>query len=707
MASSGDRKRWRSYYSENKPHTATYVALFLIALMVLAAIAFLPETASTEGLKKFASPEELKQFIAANSGGYEYGYAGTMQSDITMVKATGAEERATDYSTTNIQVEGVDEADIVKNDGKYIYTVTGNAVAIVDAHPADTAQLVATINTTGTVHELFVNGDRLVIFGVGSQPYAYMEPAQSVASLSVYPWRETTFIRAYDIADRAHPVLQRDIVLNGTYVDSRMIGDMVYAIVTAPAYTSGGDVPIPYGTGERFPDIYYFDMPDYSYTFTNVLSLDVNDAKVVESKTFLLGYSSTLYVSQNNIYMVYQKQVRQSVIFDRLVTDVVIPVVPWDIADKLRTVQTSSNSSYEKQAAISRILQDWLASLNPEEAAAVQRNLEARYAAVQQDIAKEMEKSVVHRIAIADGAVTYTASGEVPGQPLNQFSMDEYNGYFRIATTTGEVWGSEPAARNHVYVLDSGMRITGKLEDLAPGERIYSARFMGDRAYLVTFKKIDPLFVIDLTNPQQPAVLGKLKIPGYSDYLHPYDENHIIGVGKETVEAEEGNFAWYQGIKLSLFDVSDVANPKEIGKFNIGNRGTDSYALSDHKAFLFSKSKNLLVIPVLLAEIDEAKYPGGVSGSAYGDFVWQGAYVLGVDTTSGFTLRGRVSHGGEDLAKSGFYFRSPYAIKRSLYMANTLYTVSDKMVQANDLGSLEEVTRVELPYESRPEIIVY
>ena len=147
---------------------------------------------------------------------------------------------------------------------------------------------------------------------------------------------------------------------------------------------------------------------------------------------------------------------------------------------------------------------------------------------------------------------------------LNQFSMDEWNGCFRIATTRGHVSREGSSSTNNVYVLDSDLNVTGKLEGLAPGETIYSARFIGKRAYLVTFKKVDPFFVLDLSVPSDPKVLGALKIPGFSDYLHPYDENHVIGVGKNTVEADpgEGNFAWYQGMKVALFDVTDVANPQ-------------------------------------------------------------------------------------------------------------------------------------------------
>jgi uncharacterized secreted protein with C-terminal beta-propeller domain len=316
------------------------------------------------------------------------------------------------------------------------------------------------------------------------------------------------------------------------------------------------------------------------------------------------------------------------------------------------------------------------------------------------ELAKETEKTIVHKIAIADGQVEFAASGEFPGRVLNQFSMDEFEGYFRVATTTGHTSGRGiQTSANHIYVLNEDLEIVGAVEDLAPGERIYSARFMGKRAYLVTFQKVDPLFVIDLSTPRRPKVLGKLKIPGYSDYLHPYDENHIIGFGKDTVEAEEGNFAWYQGLKLALFDVSDVEKPKEISKVVIGDRGTDSSALHDHKAFLFSREKNLLVIPVLLAEIDFEKYPNELPEWTHGEYVWQGAYVFHLDAETGFKLKGRISHDTErhSFLKSGrYYYDFENSIKRSLYMGEALYTLSNEMIKINDLKDLEEINSIHL-----------
>jgi uncharacterized secreted protein with C-terminal beta-propeller domain len=237
--------------------------------------------------------------------------------------------------------------------------------------------------------------------------------------------------------------------------------------------------------------------------------------------------------------------------------------------------------------------------------------------------------------------------------------------------------------------------IVGKLEDLAPGEKIYSARFMGNTFYLVTFRKVDPLFVIDLQVPEDPKVLSELKVTGYSDYLHPFDENHIIGIGKETIAAEEGDFSWYQGVKISLFNVSDQLNPTEIDKDEIGDRGTTSPVLSNHKAFLFDKEHQLLVIPVLVAEIDESKHPEGVPDWTSGDYVYQGAFVYNI-TVKGLELRGTITH-MENSFQSGYYARVRYSVKRTLYIGNVLYTVSDKAVKMNNLTTLEEIGKIELP----------
>lgn len=280
--------------------------------------------------------------------------------------------------------------------------------------------------------------------------------------------------------------------------------------------------------------------------------------------------------------------------------------------------------------------------------------------------------------------------------------MDEHKGYFRIATTTGEVWSSgQDISKNHIYVLNSELKLAGKVENIAPGEKIYSTRFMGDRAYMVTFRNVDPFFVIDLKNPQKPAILGKLKIPGYSDYLHPYDENHIIGFGKDTVEMKGWDGepqAFYQGLKIAIFDVTNVSQPVEMSKVVIGDRGTDSEILNNHKALLFSKEKNLMAFPVTLMEKTPGVKDKANTSPAYGSFSFQGAYIYNIDLKNGLKYKGRISHlEPADYQKAGdYWYDSDNNINRVLYIGNVLYTISPGKIKAQSIANLKLISSLEL-----------
>jgi uncharacterized secreted protein with C-terminal beta-propeller domain len=228
------------------------------------------------------------------------------------------------------------------------------------------------------------------------------------------------------------------------------------------------------------------------------------------------------------------------------------------------------------------------------------------------------------------------------------------------------------------------MNTVGTLENLAKGERIYSVRFMNDRAYVVTFKQTDPLFVIDLANASEPKVIGEVKLPGFSNYLHPYSETILIGVGKEATDnAERG--VETGGVKVSLFDVADPAAPKEITSLVLGGRGSDSSVLYDHKAFLFSADKQLLVLPVSLTKAGSQNY----------SVEFQGAAVFKITPTS-IAERGRVYHAASAERKAaGFTPTEP--IQRSLYIGDNLYTVSQALIQINNLESLATVKSIALP----------
>lgn len=610
------------------------VSMLLVAvlLVTLQYVAHRPRPVGAGEIGTFSSYEELKQFVTANTkGGYAHRPGFFMARAEMALDSAGSS--APDYSATNIQVAGVDEADIVKTDGEYLYVVSGNRTIIVKAYPPQEARIISEVEVDGMTLAVFINEDRLIIFTVGTPYYGWdMHVRWSERGLSMpyVPYTQTTSVLVYDISDREAPSLEREFSAEGDYVSSRMIGNYVYLMTNKPVYESDGEPGLPRiyvdGDEREIPaeDIYYCDVYDHFYMYTSIIAINTQNAEQEPTvETILLGPSSNLYVSRDNIYLTF-------------------PVWGWEM---------------------------W-----------------------------ESQTTAIHRIHIDGSAINYVASGEVPGRVLNQFSMDEHDGHFRVATTTH---GRE--SLNHVYVLDMDLVIVGSVEGLAPTERIYSARFMGDRAYLVTFEIIDPLFVIDLKDPQNPELLGELKITGYSDYLHPYDENHLIGIGKETIEAESGDFSWFQGVKISLFDVSDVEEPEEIYKYEIGHRGTESPVLRDHKAFLFDRERNLMVIPVLVAEIDESDFPHGVPDWARGRTVWQGAYVFHVSPETGFTLRGGITHvdSPDKLEQSRYFFSSPYSVTRSLYIGDVLYTISGARVMMHSLEDLTYLNEVELPYSTR------
>jgi len=589
-----------------------------------------PFTEFPSSLQRFVSYNQLKTFVeetVSNSSYYPSWGMGVMRSfkgaQVLESAADAAVAAPGDYSTTNIQVEGVDEADLVKTDGLYIYIVSDYAVHIVRAYPPEEAELVSTITFDQMVTNIYVDGDKLIAMTM-DDPWVY-----STWSIPDEIWMETTKVHIYDISDRSVPALDRTINADGYTVNSRMIGDYVYLATQRSDITFNDDeVWLP-----RFTDdgattvveadmIYYTNVTEPWYSFTNILAINVHDAEEqIGYESFLLGPSTTLYASRENIYLTSPS---------------------WD---------WSSDSTN------------------------------------------------VYKITIDGRSIEFTADGTVPGRVLNQFSMDERDGYFRIAVTSGHVSRNGAVTSNDVYVLNASLGIVGSVTGLAPGEDIYSVRFMGDRCYMVTFKKVDPLFTIDLADPEDPKVLGKLKIPGYSDYLHPYDENTLIGIGKEAVEAEEGDFSWYQGVKISLFDVSDVENPRELAKIEIGDRGTDSPALDDHKAVLFSRERNLLVIPITVAEVDEDDYSGTPPDSAHGEYVYQGAYVFHVSREDGIEVTGRVTHidDPETFLKSGYYFDSDLFVERSLYIEDNLYTISQGRLKVNALSDLTEIASVLLP----------
>lgn len=293
------------------------------------------------------------------------------------------------------------------------------------------------------------------------------------------------------------------------------------------------------------------------------------------------------------------------------------------------------------------------------------------------------DRTLLYSFLLENETIRYHASGFVPGSLLNQYSLDEYQGNLRVATNVMEKGTniSLPILRSsNVFVLDGDLNIIGSVTHIAPDEVMHSARFMGARLYMVTFKELDPFFVIDLSDPTEPEILGELKIPGFSEYLHPYDDTHIIGIGQETVQNRWGG-ASARGVKVSLFDVARVTAPALVDSIEIGGARSSSEVFTDPKAFLFDRQKGLIVLPVYVQGSygDERSQNPRNFTLNYNENL-NGAFVFGVDPVKGFTDRGIVVH--------SFNSYSAPHVKRALYINDTLYTMSRDEIIMSDLSNV-------------------
>ena len=589
---------------------------------------------STE-VRNLYNPTPAPVILNTNTNGLNPGgFTGTVSTIATSGTSTvSISTSATpSHSETNAQVAGVDELDTVKNDGSYIYTVTNNTVGVVLAYPITDAKLLAHVSVNGSLQGIFVDGNRLVVVSQQYQQYpspftATLQPAGS--SIAVYP-----------------------IFLNYPQTTSLSIFDI--SNHSSPVLTT---TLVVNGTlaGARLIGDYAYLVATQPVYCTGPILLPVN---VVDGRALTMGIASVYHSDIADVAHSFTTVVGINVTQDN----------PTPAA-KIFLIGTSSN---------------------------IYVSLHQIY--LTQPIWSQVEQTAVHRISIDGASISYQATGTVSGHVLNQFSMDEYNGNFRIATTgysfnqvasTGGV-SSSYVQQTNLYVLDSGLHIIGKLEGLSPGEMFYAARFMGDRAYLVTFQRMDPLFVIGLQDPTQPKVLGQLNIPGVSDYLQPYDETHLIGFGKSSTNVTWENAALFQGLKLSLFDVTDPSNPIDTSNFLVGDRGSDSPALTDHKSVLFDRSLNLLVIPLTIAQAQ----PNATCTWCYNPPVWQGAYVFNITVQDGIVLRGRITHLATGQLPS--WYNSSFFVTRALYIGSVLYTISNNMVKMNSLSDLTELNSVSL-----------
>lgn len=585
--------------------------------------------------------------------GLDYGSAGVDTSNVleninslSGSNASTSTSTTKEHSTTNIQVENVDEADITKTDGDYIYSLSGSDVVITNVQDPSNIKIDSKIQSEEDYNpeDLILYNDKLVVIST-----KYIKYGQS-----------NTLVSVYDVTKKDEPKLVKSCMLPEKYYTSRSIDGKLLVIASGKLREEDNKVVTYYEEDNSKKEIGLENIKRLKRLISNdqtlIATINLQSTDNVKVNSYLFNVENA-YISEKNMYLLNELYSNENIGFEKRVKNL------FGIKGVIGFFNYILNEDYNEYDDYTNI----------------------------------------YKFSIQeDGDIEYLAKNKVRGTTINQFSLDEYNENLRVGLETSD--GSK------VVVLDNKLNKIGETECLSKGEKMYSTRFLGEKAYMVTYKNTDPLYVIDLSNPNEPKVLGKLKIPGYSTYLHPYDEHHLIGIGMQTKETiyrdSQGRVtstsARITGMKMALFDVSDVNNPKQISQTIIGDSRTTSAILTNHKALLFSKEKGILAIPV-------NSYPSDFEVESLSDdisklvsqytnynknYTAEGYAVYNINLTNGFNLKGIINH--ERIKTSGYRYGYSGKLLRGLWIEDNLYTVSEKMIKVNKLGDLSQISELEI-----------
>jgi len=636
---------------------APVLAIILVAVAAVVAyssLSYRPPAvlpADTE-VVPFHSESEFRAYIessrASSAGSYYGGFgalgisrsftealdgiAAPMASDAE--KSGGAGEGASRVSETNVQVAGIDEPDILKTDGRNIYFspeggygyyrywgYSNVGTRIIKAFPPADMAAVSNVTMGGN---LLLHDGKLVVFGYDT-------------------------LTGYDVSDPADPAESWRMELNGSVVAARLYGGKIYLVTSQyineyrpcpiVPLTKDGSAPVVISCTR----IYHPPEPTDADVTYNVMVIDPADGSTENAVSFLGSSSySTVYMSGNAIYITNQYQGDYFEILAGFLYERCADLLPAEVFQKIDRLKGYDISAQSKLTELQMILSKYQSSLDEDESLRVQTEMSNRMVNYTADHKRDFTRTGITKVGLD---MEVKASGSVPGVPLNQFSLDESGGNLRVAVTVGGWgWWSSGETAADVYVLDASLDAIGSVLDLGKTERIYSVRFIGDKAYVVTFRQTDPFYVLDMSDPANPVVKGELKIPGFSSYLHPIDDSTILGVGREGSQ-----------VKLSLFDVSDPESPVEKDKYMLNEYWTD--VTSTHHAFLMDAAHEVFFLPA------------GSSG-----------YVLSY------------AGGSLELKKAV----ADISATRALYLDDYLYIAGDYKIVVLDEATWEKVKELEL-----------
>lgn len=585
---------------------------------------------------------------------YDYGYKWLDGTLVPLSTPTGRDGTASD---TNTQVDGVDEADFVETDGRYVYVSRNGVLSILDID----SNLASQTALSGYVVGQFLAGDRLTV--ISQSGGGWYGPMVRMAYGPWWDWNPQTTVTVFDISDRTAPVVAGQTVFDGSYRDARAVNGVVYVVtdrslkIPEPLYTE-------VRAGDQAPWAPYARYGTQVESYRTYETWDAYVARVGDQITALsLPHAYSVDAEGNLVDLGViaggGQIVRPTAQDDQSVMTVV----------SIDSLNAPAGSGFASGVA----------ALVGSGGATVYMTPDALYLATAQDHYSDIGSSTdtrIDRFSITGTEVDWQATGLVPGTLINQFAMDEQSGYLRVATHTwsshwaGGTWAT--VNDSGVYVLDTvgnALEMVGSVTGLAPGEQLYAVRFLGDNAYLVTFLRTDPLFAIDLSDPAAPSVSGELVIPGFSNYLQPVGDGLLLGIGQEQ---EPGT--WNTRMHVSLFGVGDSGDPTLIEREFLDESAQWSWseAQFDHHALLYSAQDGLLVVPVAASGYDPQT----------GDYTYrQTLQVLRIDA-GGVTVLGAVDAG------------SP--VLRTVRIGDVLYAVCEDHVSAYSLTDFSEVGRTPL-----------
>jgi uncharacterized secreted protein with C-terminal beta-propeller domain len=606
---------------------------------------------------------------------WRYGY-GLMYAEDGATEDADASSGPADYSTTNVQEAGVDEPDMVKTDGKFLYVIDqqwDGALHIVKSWPPEDTDTVSTLELGGQPYSMFLDGDRLAIF---SYVWDYVEDGVPSGGGEMLRGGYGTRVTYVDVTDRSAPVIEREIDVEGYMASARLIDHDAWVVfnhwMNMPAEVQN----LAWDESLGLPEPKW-DATDAEQEAIRAAAREILRPKVEAAVDALTDFDL--------LPAMYDHAEGDIVEGESLVTCTDVYHQDGTPQPGMLSVMHLDLSSADAAPASTAVFANgWTVYASQDNLYVAQTSWWWWWG---WSTESDPMTTNIHKFSLEGDEAAYTASGSVDGWLWNQYALSEFEGNLRVASTHFDWWWGTSAAEDEgsqVTVLDENLDELGEVSGIAPGEQIMSTRFMGEEGYLVTFRQVDPLFSLDLSDPTNPQITGELKIPGFSSYMHPIDADHLVTVGLDG-EAD----GTLTGLSIAVFDVSDPTAPSEVDRLTVTSDSWSwSEAMWDPHAFTFHNG--VVTIPLYTESYDAAT-------SSWSNF--SGLWVVAA-TADGLTDLGRVNHDDLVAESECLYARWGYGcgegaywfsqVRRGVIMEDNLYSISDYGVKVNVLTTPDE-----------------